>query len=195
MDAAQEAELRQHLSDESQNIAIDAEYTGRQHLKAGQQWRSRVTFLGLPVTLISAATAGGAGLSVLLGGASWLTAGLAAVGAVIAAGDAYFKPSEQAAAHSIKGAKYLALRNEARRFRKLDLVSDRSLDTLTDRIHMLGRQYDDLRATEPRELPKGLYEGPSAPRFWALFNHRHLGRHYVSPRFRTTFPVFCHVST
>lgn len=158
MDAAQEATLRRELSDEAQRITIDCEYTGRQHQMAGQDWRARATLLGLPITLISAATGAGAGLSAVFGGATWLTAVLAFVGALLAAAHAYLKPEEQAAKHSVKGAKYLALRNEARRFRNMDLKSDRSLDALIDRVHALGKEYDDLRATEPRELPKGLYE-------------------------------------
>lgn len=95
MQTTQEAELRHELSDEAQRIAIDAEYTGRQHLMAGQDWRAKATLLGLPVTLISAATGAGAGLSAVFGGATWLTAVLAFVGALIAAAHAYFRPEDQ----------------------------------------------------------------------------------------------------
>lgn len=158
MDSAQETIFRQQLSDEAQRIAIDAEYTGRQHQMVGQEWRAKAKFLGLPVTLLAAITGTGAGLSALLGGEAGLTAVLAFTGVVLGAIQGYFKPEDQAAKHSVKGAKCIAIRNDARRFRNLDLNSDKSLDALSERIQTLGRQYDDLRVAEPREIPKGVYE-------------------------------------
>jgi hypothetical protein len=117
-------------------------------------WATR---LGLPVTIISAATSAGAGLSVVAGGATWVTAGLAFVGALLAAVRLFFRPDEQASAHSGKGARYITLRDDARRFGNIDVAGPLSLDALTDRAHQLGNRLTALRETEPQEIPPDLY--------------------------------------
>lgn len=158
MDNAREAELRRQLSDEAKRIAIDAEYSGRQHLGAGQDWRHKATLMGLPVVLITAALSAGAGLAALVGGATWIIAALGFAGAIAGAALAYYRPDELATGHSTKGARYISLRNEARRFRKVDMNTGASLDALADRLRLLGSRLDALKELEPRELPKGLYE-------------------------------------
>lgn len=69
------------------------------------------------------------------GGATWLTALLAFAGALAAAVRLFFRPDEQASAHSGKGARYITLRDDARRFGNIDTGSELSLDALTDRAH------------------------------------------------------------
>ncbi len=151
--------LRQTLSDEAQRIAIDAEYSGRQHLMAGQSWRSRAGRWGLLATiLVAAGGAGGAGLSALLGGDTRLTVLLGFAGAIATAVRTFYKPEEEAAGHSIKGARYLVIRGEARRFRKIDLKTDADPSVLTKQLHELAGRLDALRETEPREIPAGYYE-------------------------------------
>jgi hypothetical protein len=150
-------DANEELRKEAARIAEDAEFTGYQHLAAGQRWRIWATRLGLPVTIISAATSAGAGLSVIAGGATWLTAGLAFVGALLAAVRLFFRPDEQASAHSSKGARYITLRDDARRFGNIDVAGPQSLDALTDRVHQLGNRLNGLREQEPREIPEDLY--------------------------------------
>jgi|BarGraNGADG00212_1021973.scaffolds.fasta_scaffold19903_2 hypothetical protein len=74
MDATQEATLRAELSKEALRIMEDTEHSGAQHFAAGQRWRKRATRLGLPATILVAATSTGAGLSALIGWAPWITA-------------------------------------------------------------------------------------------------------------------------
>lgn len=150
-------DAHEELRKEAARIAEDAEFTGYQHLAAGQRWRTWATRIGLPVTIISAATSAGAGLSAIAGGATWLTAGLALVGALLAAVRLFFRPDEQASAHSSKGARYITLRDDARRFGNIDVGSALSLDALTDRVHQLGSRLNGLREQEPLELPADLY--------------------------------------
>src|SRR5664280_1181950 len=67
-DSGRETRLRRELSDEAQRIAIDAEYTGRQHIMAGQAWRGRATKIGLPAAILGASVgSGAAGLTALFG--------------------------------------------------------------------------------------------------------------------------------
>ncbi len=48
-----------------------------------------------------------------------------------------------------------APRNEARRLMNIDLHSSLSLDTVTDRMRMLGTRYEALRSQEPTQLRCG----------------------------------------
>jgi len=128
---ASESAQRQQLSKEAARIAEDSEFTGYQHLAAGQRWRKWATRMGLPVTILSAATSTGAGLSALVGGETWVTAGLAFITTVAIAIRLFFHPDEQATAHSRKGARYVNLRDDARRFANIEAFGARSLDSCT----------------------------------------------------------------
>ncbi|MDQ2934960.1 MAG: SLATT domain-containing protein [Chloroflexota bacterium] len=154
---AGEAELRRELYREANRVLIDAEYTGRQHMLVGQSWRTKATWIGLPIAILTAASSGGAGLSALLGWGTALTVVLGFLGALAGAVKLFFKPEDQAKAHSQKGAQCIAIRNEARRIMNIDLNSDLSIDALTDRVRLLGSRYDALRAQEPLQLPGWAY--------------------------------------
>lgn len=158
-DTAREVALRRELSDEAQRIAIDAEYTGRQHLMAGQQWRALATRIGLPGAILASAVGSGtAGLTALAGWDPRVTAAIGFAGAIVGAVRLFVKADDQAAGHSTKGARYIAIRSEARRFRNIDLNTGADLDSLAKQLRDLAGRLDILRETEPRELPPGLYE-------------------------------------
>ena len=150
-------ELRRELWREANRVFIDAEYTGRQHMLVGQDWRIKATWIGLPVSLLTAAASAGAGVSALLHWGTALTVLLGFAGAIAGAVQLFFKPMEQADAHSAKGNACIALRNEARRFMNVELRSGASLDALTDRAKALGSRYDQLRSQEPLQLPPEVY--------------------------------------
>ncbi|MDQ3691239.1 MAG: SLATT domain-containing protein [Chloroflexota bacterium] len=152
-----DVELRRELWREANRVFVDAEYTGRQHMLAGQRWRTKATRIGLPVTIITAAASAGAGLSALLGWGTAPTVILGFIGALAGAVQAFFKPDDQAEAHSVKGNAIIALRNDARRFMNIDLQSSISTDALVDRARLLGTRYDALRAQEPLQLPPDAY--------------------------------------
>jgi hypothetical protein len=156
MDADQEATLRTELSKEALRIMEDTEHSGAQHFAAGQRWRKRATRLGLPATIIIAATSTGAGLSALIGDVPWVTAGLTFAVAIVVAIRDYLSAEQHAAAHSQKGARYFALRDDARRFAHIDVNGPRSFDALTDQLFALGQRQKVLRDEEPREVEAGL---------------------------------------
>lgn len=156
MDPAQDATLRAELSKESLRIAEDTEHSGAQHFAAGQRWRKRATRLGLPATILIAATSTGAGLSALVGWAPWITAVLTFIVAIVVAIRDYLGADQQATAHSQKGARYFALRDDARRFANIEVPGPRSLDALTDQLFALGQRQKVLRDEEPREVDADL---------------------------------------
>ena len=153
-----ECDLMRELRKEANRVIIDTEYTGRQHMLCARRWRCLNIWLGVPGRLVAAVASGGAGLSVLLGWEVVATALLAFLGAITSGVYSFFRPDEQELRHSAKGAECIALRNEARRFMNIDLKSQLSLDTLTDRAKTIAKRYDVLRGKEPTGLPGWTYE-------------------------------------
>jgi hypothetical protein len=155
---SQEA-LRQELDDEAQRIAIDAEYLGRQHLIASEGWRRRAILVAIPATvLIAALAAAGAGLAALLEADSRLTVVLAFVAAIASVARLLLRPPDEAAGHSIKGLQYLAVRSDARRFRKISLTTNSDVAALRKELDQLVERLNALGEREPRALSPELYE-------------------------------------
>lgn len=157
MDPTEEAR-RKALADEARRIEEDTQHSGAQHFAAGQRWRGRAFWLGLPATLLLAATSAGAGLSALVGSDTWVTAALAFVVAILVAARDFIAADTKASAHSAKGARYFALRDDARRFANIEATGPRSLDALTDALDALGQRQKVLRDEEPREVDADLRE-------------------------------------
>lgn len=150
--------LHKQLFEQANRIAIDADYTARQHFIVGQDWRRWAKWFGLPLALITAASSGGAGVAALLGAETWLTVLLAFFGAVTGAVKAFFKPEEQAKAHSAKGSAYLTIRNEARHFQNVELHTATDPQALADRLKLLTDRYNLLTNQEPREIPRDVID-------------------------------------
>jgi len=152
------AARRKALADEASRIEEDAQHSGAQHFAAGQRWRGRAFWLGLPSTILLAAASAGAGLSALTGGDTRITAGLAFAVAIVVATRDFIAADAKATAHSAKGARYFALRDDARRFANIEAIGPLSLDALTDRLMGLGKRQQVLRDEEPREVDADLRE-------------------------------------
>ncbi len=153
-----EASGRAALAGEARRICEDTEHSGAQHFAAGQRWRDRASWLGLPATVLVAAASAGAGFSALAGGDTRLTAGLAFAVAIVVAVRDFTAADAKAIAHSAKGARYFALRDDARRFANIEATGPRSLDALTDALMALGQRQKVLRDEEPREVAADLRE-------------------------------------
>lgn len=146
--------IHRQLFEQANRIAIDADYTARQHFIVGQDWRRWATPLGLPLVIVSAASSGAAGLSALWGGETWITVFLGVLGAVVGGVKAFYKPEEQAKGHSAKGSAYLTIRNETRHFQNVELHTSADPAVLADRLKFLSDRYNLLTGQEPREIPR-----------------------------------------
>ncbi len=60
-DTAGEVALRQAMDAEAKRVIVDCTYSGRGHLEASHRWAGLSTWLGLPVVILSAVLASGAG--------------------------------------------------------------------------------------------------------------------------------------
>jgi hypothetical protein len=125
--AAVEDQRRQAISDELERIEEGALYSSNSQFEQAKQWRGVNLALGIPASVL-AAIAGGTALAttagrVAAGVIALIAAGLGAVLTTLNAA----RRSEQA---HISGNAYLALRNDARRARMIDLA---------------GQSFDDAR--------------------------------------------------
>lgn len=155
---ADDTTLRAALNDEAKRLIVDSTYTGRGHQAAGGRWAVYNNWLGLPTAVASALLAGGAGVSAVTESRPGLTAGLAFGAAILSAAHGFLRPAERAEEHSLKGNRFIALRNEARLFREIELRSNPDKDDLTTRLTELRKRYADLNETPPLHIPRRDYE-------------------------------------
>lgn len=156
METLPEASRRDELAKEALRISEDAEHSGAQHFAAGQRWRKRAMWLGLPAAILVAAMSVGAGVVALVGGDPLITAGLAFAVAIALAVRDFLDAEKKATAHSSKGARYFALRDDTRRFAKIEAPGPRGIETITDVLMGLAERQKALRDEEPREVDDDL---------------------------------------
>jgi hypothetical protein len=139
-------------------MVVDATYSSRAHFIAGQWLRRQATVFGIPVVILTVATSLGAGTFAVLGLDAAVVALLAFASAVMVALEKHFDPSRKADAHSLKGDRYLTLRNEARLFQSTRIRSGDVQGVLEQEFRLLRFRYDQLRESPPRQLPDGAYD-------------------------------------
>lgn len=150
--------LRRAFWEEANRVIIDATYSGREHQAVGNRWEAVNRWLGVPAAAASAILAGGAGVTALTGGSKYVTATLALVAAGLGAARSFLRPDERADAHGLKGDRFISLKNDAQRFRDVDLASLLTEDALRDRSEHLSKRRNELRESPPRHLPQWAYK-------------------------------------
>lgn len=133
---------------EAERIEEDSLHSGKAHFDVAARWNRVLLLLGIPATT----------LSVLAGAAfvktySDVAALLSLVAAVLTALITFLKPTERASAHKIAADRYLALRNDARVFREIDLLVHAEEQSLADKIKALSKRRNDLNQSSP-EIPR-----------------------------------------
>lgn len=157
-----ETALRSALDDEAKRLLVDSIYTGRGHQQAGGRWATYNTWLGVPTAVLTALLAGAAGISALNDRFPWLTASLAFAAAIASAAHGFLRPGERAEEHSLKGNRFIALRNDARFFRQVELQSRIAPDELSGRLRALRQRYHDMNEAPPLHIPQQDYQAAKA---------------------------------
>jgi hypothetical protein len=142
---------------EAKRVIVDCPYSGRGHLEVSHHWAGWDTWLGLPVVVLRALLASGAGLTALLGQNNYLTAGLALLSAVLTATRAFFSPGELAEGHGLKGNRYLSVASAARLLREIDLRAGLTTEELTLCLRDLRERCNALNETPPQRIPAWAY--------------------------------------
>jgi len=152
---------RAHLTalwDEGNTLMIDSLYSARSNQFAAQRWATVATWLGLPTSILSAILAAGAAGTAINGSNGW-TVVLTVTVAVLNAIRSFLHPEQTLRGYQNKGAGYLALRNDARLFRDVDLRSSKSIEDLMSQLHNLAARRNALNGQPPLVIPKWAFKG------------------------------------
>ena len=139
------------LCREAERIEEDATYSSKCHFNAGGTWERRHYWLGIPATAL-AAIAGAA----LIKTQPELASIFALVASLLTGLMTFLKPNERAAIHRAAAGQFLALRNDARYFREIELLQTDRLDELLEKLKTLSATRNELNQTSP-SIPRGAF--------------------------------------
>jgi hypothetical protein len=137
-------DLLTKLSAEALRIEEDTEHSAKGHFNAAERWGWYHLAIGLPAAVL-AAIAGGAAFADLPAVAGSLAILSTAMTTVLT----FLKPSEHAENHKAVAGQYLALRNQTRLFRELDLEEAHDPELAKKRLVELASTRDDLNQASP----------------------------------------------
>lgn len=129
---------------EAMRIEEDATYSSKGHFNAEEIWMRRHYSLGVPATLLGAI----AGATLVKSQPEWAAA-LALIASLLTGLMTFLKPNERAAVHRAAAAQFLALRNNSRFFREIELLQREPEDGLADRLSALAQQRNELNEKSP----------------------------------------------
>jgi hypothetical protein len=146
------AKLYDALRREAERIEEDSTLSAKGHFNAADTWRQRHYWIGIPATILGAV----AGAAIVK---DWReVAGIVSVGATLLTGLLTFlKPGERASAHKMSGDQHLALRNETRVFRAIELIESEDVQLLSDKLKALAQRRNELNQSSP-EIPRRAFE-------------------------------------
>ena len=149
------------LCREARRLEEDTLYSSKGHFNAEDTWVRRNYWLGIPATLLGAI----AGATLIKSQPEWATA-FTLLASLLTGLMTFLKPNERAALHRAAAGQFLALRNEARFFREIELLQEDRLSDLPERLKTLSSARNELNLKSP-SIPrrafvaarKGIEEG------------------------------------
>jgi hypothetical protein len=149
------------LRREAERLEEDATYSSKGHFNAEDTWVRRNYWLGVPATILGA-VAGAALFKSQPEVASIFTL----VASLLTGLMTFLKPNERATMHRAAAGQFLALRNDARFFREIELIQADRISELPDRLKALAATRNELNQKSP-SIPrrafvaarKGIEEG------------------------------------
>lgn len=149
------------LHREAARIEEDATYSSKSHFNAEDTWVLRHYWLGVPATALAAI----AGAALIKSQPEWASA-FTLLASLLTGLMTFLKPNERAAMHRAAAGQFLALKNEARLFREIELLQTHQLDELPGRLKTLSATRNELNQKSP-SIPrrafvaarKGIEEG------------------------------------
>lgn len=150
--------LRQALFTEARKLIVNTTYAGQGHLEESTRWTWWDSWLGVPATLGTTLLAAGASVSALLNAQPLVTATIALLATACSTVRVFFKTEELTQSHGLKGNQYLSLRNEARLFKDLELLSTLSAEELQAHLKEMWQRYNALNELPPLRYSRKSYE-------------------------------------
>lgn len=147
--------MKEQIRREATRIEEDSLYSSKGHFYAGQRWSNLHLWVGIPAAVL-AAIAGASALSefqshaVIAGILSIVVAALTAVATFV-------NPNERAISHKNAGNMYNSLRNRARIFYSIELLSEQDMKKLSETLRLLDEQRSKLNEESP-QIPKWAFK-------------------------------------
>jgi len=150
-------ELRRALWTAAGELIVDLGYSYRAHFITGQRMRDRAKWLEVPRVVFPVAASAGTATFALFGWNS-LAILFGFISAVVLALGKAFDPIGQANAHSDKGDRLLSVYKDLRYLQNVKLRSPASGTELESAFGQLRKRADDIRMSEPHQIPPGVYD-------------------------------------
>jgi hypothetical protein len=149
------------LCRETERLEEDTLYSSKGHFNAEDTWVRRNYWLGVPATILGAVAG-----ATLIENQPELATAFTLLASLLTGLMTFLKPNERAALHRSAAGQFLALRNEARFFREIELLQSDRLDELPERLKALSAARNELNLKSP-SIPrrafvaarKGIEEG------------------------------------
>lgn len=162
--APSDPRLLEALRDEAHRLEEDCIYSAKRHFNACDSWTVGHYILGVPAALLAAL----ATTAMVKNHDNWAPL-LALTSALFAALLTFLKPNDRAAQHRSVGNQYLALRNDSRIFRQIDIIEAVDDAKKGERLRRLAQRRNDLNGTAPttppwafRKARRGIEEGEAS---------------------------------
>lgn len=144
--------LEDALRDEAKRIEEDVEYSAKRHFETCDLWTWGHYLLGGPATLLAVAAT-----TAIIKNNTDLAQFLSLAAALLSALATFLKPNDRAAQHRAVGNQYLAVRNDARMFREIDLLEQIDEAKKSERLRRLAQRRNDLNSSAPT-TPRWAFE-------------------------------------
>lgn len=139
------------LRREAERIEEDATYSSKSHFNAEDTWVRRHYWLGIPATALAAI----AGAALIKSQPEWASA-FTLLASLLTGLMTFLKPNERAAMHRAAAGQFLALKNDARLFREVELLQAHQLDELPGKLKALSVTRNELNQKSP-SIPRGAF--------------------------------------
>jgi len=136
-------ELIQKIEKEALRIEEDTTFSSKGHFNAALYWGWAHYVIGIPVVIFAALS-----VSKILQN-SECGAWLALLAAGLAAVQTLLNPEKKSSLHHVCGGKYLALRNNTRNFREIELMQIQDEEKAVERIKAFSDERNALNQTSP----------------------------------------------
>lgn len=137
---------------EAKRVEEDSIHSAKGHFNAADIWRIRHYWIGVPATILGAA-AGAAAIKSF----PEIAVFLSLIATILTGLLTFLKPADRASAHKTAGDQFLALRNDARFFREIELIEQDDAHSTSDQLKALCQRRNELNQSSP-EIPRKAFE-------------------------------------
>lgn len=132
------------LRREAERLEEDATYSSKGHFNAEDTWVRRNYWLGVPATALGVI----AGATLIKSQPEWASA-FTLLASLLTGLMTFLKPNERAAMHRAAAGQFLALRNDARFFREVELLQADRFDEMAEKLEILSTTRNELNQKSP----------------------------------------------